>query len=60
MDNLNKPTPFTIDFDRVDYMKLRPGAKLVLGPEITIVVASCKKNIESMSTYEALIEWMKA
>ncbi len=33
--------PFTIDLDQVDYMKFCPGVKLVLGPEISIVMASC-------------------
>jgi hypothetical protein len=36
-------TPFTIEFDQVDYMKFRPGFKLVLGPNIAIVMASCNK-----------------
>jgi hypothetical protein len=36
-------TPFTIEFDQVDYMKFRPGYKLVLGPNIAIVMASCDK-----------------
>ncbi len=36
-------TPFTIEFDQVDYMKFRPGFKLVLGPNIAIVMASCDK-----------------
>lgn len=36
-------TPFRVDFDQVNYMKFRPGTKLVLGPEIAIVMASCNK-----------------
>lgn len=36
-------TPFTIESDQVDYMKFRPGAKVVLGPTISIVMASCDK-----------------
>ncbi len=36
-------TPFTVESNQVDYMKFRPGAKLVLGPTISIVIASCNK-----------------
>ncbi len=36
-------TPSTIESDQVDYMKFKPGAKVVLGPTISIVVASCNK-----------------
>ena len=34
-------TPFTVESNQVDYMKFRPGAKVVLGPTISIVMASC-------------------
>ena len=34
-------TPVKIESDQVDYMKFRPGAKVVLGPTISIVIASC-------------------
>jgi hypothetical protein len=48
-------TPFTIEFDQVDYMKFRPGFKLVLGPNIAIVMASCNK----MHTVLKYVEPMK-
>ena len=36
-------TPFTVEFDQVDYMKFRPGIKMVLGPEIAVAVANCNE-----------------
>ena len=36
-------TPFTVELDQVNYMKFRPGIKMVLGPEIAVAVANCNK-----------------
>jgi len=36
-------TSFTVALDQVDYIKFRPGIKIVLGPEIAVAVANCNK-----------------
>ena len=36
-------TPFRVELDQVNYMKFRPGIKMVLGPEIAVAVANCNK-----------------
>ncbi len=33
-------TPAVISIDLVNYMKFRPGVKIVVGPEIAVVVAA--------------------
>jgi len=36
-------TPFTVALEQVNYMKFRPGIKLVVGTEIAIAIANCNK-----------------
>jgi hypothetical protein len=47
-------TPFTVDSDQVDYMKFRPGVKVVLGPTISIVMTSC--NVIPVSAPKVIVQ----